>query len=132
MFFYKQFHYHEYKAGINYKAHKQITVTLAAGDYNTYSEGGNFKSPIRSDEFRLWPQVVTQEQLGSFKMEQRFRGEFRFTNNGYRTRLRYRVGLSKSFGSEKNGQAIYNAGINNEVFLQQKSLTLNATGCSFL
>ncbi len=120
LFFYSQFHYHEYKGGINYQASKQITVTLAAGDYNTYSEGGNFKSPVRSDEFRLWPQVIIQQQLGIFKMEQRFRGELRFTNNGYRTRLRYRVGLSKSFGVQKNDKPVYNAGMNNEVFFATK------------
>ena len=47
LFFYRQFHYHEYKAGINYKAGKQITLSLAAGKYNTYSEGGNFKSRLQ-------------------------------------------------------------------------------------
>lgn len=120
LFFYRQFHYHEYKGGVNYKVGKQITLTLAAGDYNTYSEGGNFKSPVRSDEFRLWPQVVVQQQLGKFKMEQRFRGEFRFTNNGYRTRLRYRIGLSKNFGTEKNGKQPYQAGITNEIFFATK------------
>lgn len=120
LFFYRQFHYHEYKGGVNYQAAKQIMLTLAAGDYNTYSEGGNFKSPVRSDEFRLWPQVVVQQQLGNFKMEQRFRSEFRFTNNGYRTRLRYRVGLTKGFGMQKNGKQVYNAGINNEVFFATK------------
>ena len=114
--FFRQFHYYEYKAGMNYKAGKQITLSLAAGKYNTYSEGGNFKSPLRSDEFRLWPQLLIQQPLGNFKMDQRFRTEFRFTGNGYRTRLRYRLGLSKNFGAVKNGTQLYNAGINNELF----------------
>ena len=120
LYFYRHFHYHEYKGGINYKAGKQIILTLAGGDYNTYSEGGNFKSPVKSDEFRLWPQVLIQQPLGKFKVEQRFRTELRFTNTGYRTRLRYRLGVTKSFGTEKNGIPPYQAGINNELFFALK------------
>jgi Protein of unknown function (DUF2490) len=120
LFFYSQFHYHEYKGGINFKATPQITISLGAGDYNTYSEGGNFKSPVRSDEFRIWPQLLLQQNLGKLKMEQRFRTEFRFTNTGYRTRLRYRLGLTKNFGTVKNGAAIYQAGVTNELFFSLK------------
>jgi hypothetical protein len=40
--YYHHFHYHEYKAGVNFKAHPNVVLTLAAGDYDTYREGGNF------------------------------------------------------------------------------------------
>ena len=40
--FYDDFHYYEYKGGINYKAHKNATLSLGAGSYQTYKEGGSF------------------------------------------------------------------------------------------
>ena len=66
--FYNQFHYHEYKAGVNYKAHPNVLLTLAAGDYDTYKEGGNFKLPKNNDEFRIWPQITLTQSIKRFKI----------------------------------------------------------------
>ena len=86
--FYSNFHYYEYKGGINYKVHKNVKLTLGAGSYQTYKEGGDFILPKNNDEFRLWPQVILFQSVGKFKIEQRYRSEFRFTSNGYRNRFR--------------------------------------------
>ena len=43
--FYYNFHYYEYKGGINYKLHKNATLSLGAGSYQTFKEGGNFVLP---------------------------------------------------------------------------------------
>ena len=40
--FYHNFHYYEYKGGINYKVQKNVQLTLGAGSYQTYREGGGF------------------------------------------------------------------------------------------
>jgi len=42
---YNNFHYYEYKGGVNYKLHKSVIYTLGAGSYQTYKEGGNFVTP---------------------------------------------------------------------------------------
>jgi len=42
--FYSTFHCYEYKRGINYKVHKNAKLTLGAGSYQTYKEGGDFVS----------------------------------------------------------------------------------------
>jgi hypothetical protein len=110
--FYDHFHYHEYKVGINYQARPGLRLSLAAGDYDTYREGGDFKTPKNNDEFRIWPQVLLQQSFGRFKVEQRYRAEFRFTTNGYRTRFRYRLGLAYPFGNKQQWQA----GASNELF----------------
>ncbi len=34
--FYSNFHYYEYKGGLNYKVHKNVKLTLGAGSYQTY------------------------------------------------------------------------------------------------
>jgi hypothetical protein len=113
---YNQFHYYEYKGGINYKVHNNLVVSLAAGSYQTYKEGGNFLKPKNNDEFRIWPQVLLTQSLGSFKIEQRYRAELRFTSNGYRNRFRYRLGLSYPFGNQTTTTKPWQVYFNNEIF----------------
>ena len=104
--FYNNFHYYEYKGVVNYKIHKNANVSLGAGSYQTYKDGGNFVLPKNNDEFRIWPQIITFQSLGKLKIEQRYRAEFRFTSNGYRNRFRYRLGLSYPFGKERNNYCL--------------------------
>ena len=114
--FYKNFHYYEYKGGSNYKVHKNMMLTLGAGSYKTYKEGGDFVLPKNNDEFRLWPQLIFFQSIGKFNIEQRYRAEFRFTSNGYRNRFRYRFGLSYPFGNEKNEYKPFQITVSDEIF----------------
>jgi hypothetical protein len=114
--FYNNFHYYEYKGGINLKVHKNVKLTLGAGSYQTYNEGGNFVLPKNNNEFRLWPQAVLFQSIGNFKIEQRYRSEFRFTSNGYRNRFRYRLGVSYPFGKEQNNYKPFQINASNELF----------------
>ena len=114
--FYSNFHYYEYKGGFSSQVHKNIKLTLGAGSYQTYNEGGNFLLPKNNDEFRLWPQFVIIQSINNLKIEHRYRAEFRFTNNGYRERFRYRLGLSYPFGKVSNGYKPYQISTSNEIF----------------
>lgn len=118
--FYNDFHYYEYKGGINYRLHKNVKLTLGAGSYQTYKEGGDFVLPKNNDEFRLWPQISLSQTLGKFKIEQRYRAEFRFTTNGYRNRFRYRLGISYAFGKERDGYIPCQVSASNELFFTTK------------
>ncbi|MFM9009141.1 MAG: DUF2490 domain-containing protein [Bacteroidota bacterium] len=118
--FYDDFHYYEYKGGINYKAGKSIQLTLGAGSYQTYKEGGDFVLPKNNDEFRVWPQITVSQTLGKFKMEHRYRFEARYTSKGYRNRFRYRTLLSYPFGKSKNEVKPFQASISNELFFTNK------------
>ncbi len=118
--FYSNFHYYEYKGGINYKVHKNAQLTLGAGSYQTYKEGGNFVLPKNNNEFRLWPQVVIFQSIGKIKIEQRYRAELRWTSNGYRDRFRYRLGVSYPFGKERNEYKPYQISASNELFFTDK------------
>ena len=118
--FYSDFHFYDYKVGFNYEAHRNVKLTLGAGSYQTYKEGGNFVLPKNNDEFRIWPQVVLLQSIGKLKIEQRFRKEFRFTNDGYRNRFRYRLGVSYPFGKEKNGYKPFKINVSDEIFLTNK------------
>lgn len=121
LLFYKHFHYHEFKGGVNYKAFPYLTLSIAAGDYDTYKEGGNFIYPKNNDEFRLWTQAILSQKIGKkLKIEQRYRVESRFTYSGYRNRFRYRLGASYPFGNEKNGFKPFQINANNEIFFTDK------------
>jgi len=114
--FYHHFHYYEYKGGVNYVLHKGVTVWLGAGSYQTYKEGGNFVLPKNNDEFRIWPQLILVQSVGSFKIEQRYRMEFRFTSQGYRNRYRYRAGVSFPFGKKTENARKFQISASNELF----------------
>lgn len=118
--FYSDFHYYEFKGGVSFDAGKSIKLSLGAGSYQTYKEGGNFVKPKNNDEFRIWPQLSLVQPLGRFKIEQRYRAEFRFTSNGYRNRFRYRLGLSYPFGREKNKLRPFQLSLGNEIFFTDK------------
>jgi Protein of unknown function (DUF2490) len=118
--FYSNFHYHEYKGGVNFKTNKNVQLTLGAGSYQTYKEGGNFVLPKNNDEFRLWPQIILFQSIGKLKIEQRYRTEFRFTSNGYRNRFRYRFGISYPFGKERNDYKPFQVNVSNEIFFTDK------------
>ncbi|MFM7486298.1 MAG: DUF2490 domain-containing protein [Cytophagales bacterium] len=88
---YSNFHYHEIKGGISYALDKNFSVAIAGGKYDTYRAGGDFITPKASDEFRLFQQLTMSQYLKHIKFEHRYRAEQRFTQNGYRNRLRYRL-----------------------------------------
>ncbi len=117
---YNQFHYYEYKGGLQYKANKNLSLALGAGSYQTYKEGGSFLLPKNNNEFRIWPQIALNQSLGKFKIEQRYRAEFRFTSNGYRNRFRYRLGLSHPFGKSRDGYQPFQVSVNNEIFFTDR------------
>jgi hypothetical protein len=117
--FYNQFHYYEFKGGIDYKLNEQLRVTLGAGSYQTYKEGGNFLEPKNNNEFRLWPQIQFQHKIGMLRIEQRYRAELRFTSNGYRNRFRYRFGLSLPLRKKENYHQ-WQLTANNELFFTNK------------
>lgn len=118
--FYNNYHYYEYKGGINYTVHKNVKLTLGAGSYQTYKEGGDFVLPKNNDEFRVWPQVILFQSVGQLKIEQRYRAELRWTSNGYRNRFRYRLGVSYPFGKERNGYKPFQISTSNELFFTDK------------
>ena len=118
--FYNNFHYYEYKGGINFRIYKNLDLALGVGSYQTYKEGGNFVLPKNNDEFRIWPQVVLFQSLGELKIEQRYRSELRFTSKGYRNRFRYRFGLFYELRKEINDYKLFKISVTNEIFFTNR------------
>ncbi|MCU0360956.1 MAG: DUF2490 domain-containing protein [Bacteroidia bacterium] len=130
--FYNNFHYYEVKGGVNYTVFHDLTLTLAAGTYQTYKEGGNFITPKNNNEFRLWPQLILLQKVDRIKIEQRYRVEMRWTSDGYQNRFRYRLGLACPFGDEKKGFAPFQAAITYELFFTDKEPYFERARMQFL
>lgn len=120
LLFYRHFHYYEYKAGINYHARPDLILSLAAGDYDTYAEGGSFVVPKNNDEFRLWPQILILHKVGKVRFEHRYRAEMRFTDFGYRNRFRYRLGAQFPLVKKEDGELLIKMMVANEIFFTDK------------
>lgn len=114
--FYTDYNYHEFKGGIVFQPQKSIGFTLAGGKYDTYGEGGDFVLPKNRSEIRLWPQIQLNQQINSFKIENRLRTEFRFSPSGYRNRFRNRIGLIYPLLKNKEGKNVIEMGVFNELF----------------
>lgn len=114
--FYSNFHYHEIKGGANFTLNEYVLFTLAGGNYQTYSENGNFALPKNNNEIRLWPQITLNQKIGKLKLEHRYRAELRFTSNGYRNRFRYRLGITFPLSFLDSTQYKLHLTCNNELF----------------
>ncbi len=114
--FFDHFHYYEIKGGFDYRLQKNVKLTLGAGTYQTYKEGGDFVLPKNNNEFRVWPQITLNQNISLLQVEQRYRAEMRFTSGGYRNRFRYRIGISYAFGQNKQGFKPFQVSASNELF----------------
>jgi hypothetical protein len=97
---YNDFYYHEMKGGVGFKPNSNVTFLLGVGQYGTYGNGGNFKSPVMH-EFRLWEQLVLNNTFGRGKIEHRYRIEQRWRGGEYRNRFRYRFNPVISINKKK-------------------------------
>jgi hypothetical protein len=118
--FFNDFYYYELKGGINYKVQKDFSILLGVGKYDTYSHGGNFKSPTAIQEFRLWEQFNLTNQISRIKLEHRYRIEQRFRTDGYRNRFRYRINALVPINKQQLQNGTFYTTISNEVFLREK------------
>src|SRR4051812_9321007 len=115
------FYYHELKGGVNFKPNKNLAVLLGTGQYGTYSNGGNFKSPVLSHEFRIWEQLTLVNNIGRVKIEHRYRIEQRWVNDNYRNRFRYRLNPIIPINKPAVEKGTLFATIYDEIFLTNRA-----------
>lgn len=119
--FYDNFHYYELKGGITYAISKTFSATAGFGIFDTYSPGGNFKSPMVNDEFRTWIQLSMHQYERRLKFEHRYRAEQRFTSNGFRNRFRYRLSTIYPLNKVKIEPKTLFLNISDEIFFTNKA-----------
>ena len=99
--FYDDFHYYEIKGGASFAISKASTISAGFGIFDTYSPGGNFKSPMVNDEWRSWIQFNMTQYEKRLKLEHRYRAEQRWTSDGFRNRFRYRINSALPLNNKK-------------------------------
>lgn len=119
--FYNDHFYHEVKGGVSYAISKNFVVLLGIGDYQTYTDGGNFVKPVTAHETRLWQQLTMNHYLERVKFEHRYRIEQRWFNTGYRNRYRYRLNAAVPINHKKMGPKTFYIASFNEIFLTNKA-----------
>ncbi|CAN5471151.1 hypothetical protein BH11BAC3_BH11BAC3_11470 [soil metagenome] len=85
------YYYYGYQTAIQFKLNNSVSFTTGIGKYDTYSDGGNFKTPVVADEKRIWEQITFLQMINRVKLEHRYRAEQRFGSFGYRNRFKYRL-----------------------------------------
>lgn len=105
------------RIGFDYKLNPSVTVSGGYGWILTYPYGSQ---PIanRTNENRLWQQVILKQPIGNFQVQHRYRLEQRWIDTQFKQRMRYRaqvlIPLQKSFVDKKQGLFM---NVNDEVFL---------------
>jgi hypothetical protein len=119
--FYNRFYYYELKAAVNYNFTKNFSVTGGLGTYHTYTNTGNFKQPITSNEFRTWLQLFITENFGRIYIDHRYRIEQRWLTTGYKNRYRYRLNTIIPLNHRKlDDHTVFATGFD-EVFFTNKN-----------
>lgn len=119
--FYDDFHYYELKGGATYKFSKTFSASAGAGMFDTYSPGGNFKSPMANDETRTWVQLSMTQYEKRLKFEHRYRAEQRWTSNGFRNRFRYRLNTILPLKKKKVEPKTFYLNASNEIFYTDRA-----------
>ena len=92
---FKEYFYHELKAGLSYDIDPNFTVLVGGGRYST-SDYQNLEAGPLSVEKRLWEQLSLTQYSKRLKLEHRYRIEQRWFNlradrTEFRQRFRYRL-----------------------------------------
>ncbi len=115
-----QFYYHELKSGVNYRPNKNLAILSGIGQFVTFSNGANFKSPVLSNELRLWEQLTVVNNIDRLKIEHRLRIEQRWLPDDYRNRVRYRLNPVIPINKRTIEKGTLFASIYDEIFLTNK------------
>ena len=105
------------RIGLDYKLNPSVTVSGGYGWILTYPYGSQ---PIanRTNENRLWQQVILKQPIGNFQVQHRYRLEQRWIDNQFKQRMRYRaqvlIQLQKSFVAKNK---VWFINVNDEVFI---------------
>jgi predicted porin len=105
------------RVGLDYKLNPSVTISGGYAWILTYPYGSQ---PIanRTNENRLWQQVILKQPIGNFQVQHRYRLEQRWIDTLFRQRMRYRaqciIPLQNTYLKEGKGLFM---NVNDEIFL---------------
>ncbi|RTQ46810.1 DUF2490 domain-containing protein [Hymenobacter gummosus] len=118
---FRQYFYHELKAGLSYDIDKNFTALLGGGRYATSDYRDLSAGPLNV-EARLWAQVVLTQYSSRLKLEHRYRAEqrwfsYRDDSTSTRNRLRYRLNAFMPLNAKTIGPKTVFLSVYDEIFL---------------
>ncbi|WP_343069125.1 DUF2490 domain-containing protein [Hymenobacter citatus] len=124
---FRQYFYHELKAGLSYDLDRNFTFTLAGGRYATADYKDLGAGPLNVEK-RFWQQVVMSQFTHRVKLEHRYRVEerwFRFRDDStdFRMRLRYRLNAFLPLNKPTITDKTFFLSAYDEIFLNPKGPT---------
>lgn len=119
--FYDAFYYYELKGGATFQLSKNVSVTGGLGTYQTYSPGGNFKTPELNNEFRTWLQLDMAQEIKRLRIEHRYRIEQQWASDGFHNRFRYRLNATLPIAKKNIAPKTFYVNSSEEVFFTTNS-----------
>jgi hypothetical protein len=121
---FRQYFYHELKAGLSYDLDPNFTLMLAGGRYSTSDYKDLGAGPLNV-EARLWEQLVLNQYMRRLKVEHRYRVEQRWFNyradsSAFRQRLRYRLNAFLPLNAPKISAGTVFLSAYDEIFLNPR------------
>lgn len=108
------------RTGLNYHFNSNALATFGYAHIGNYEFESEQKSP-ESEEHRIWQQFLTSNNIGSIKLEHRYRFEERFIEKDFKTRFRYRIMLFVPINKKQIEKGSLYLGAYNELFINDKS-----------
>lgn len=82
---------------------------------------GNSDEKVSVNEHRIFQQFTSKQNIGSVKLNHRYRFEQRFVESDFKMRLRYFLGINVPLCKKETIKNSFYASVYNEVFLNTKS-----------
>ncbi|MFI1771215.1 DUF2490 domain-containing protein [Thalassobellus citreus] len=82
---------------------------------------GNTDDKVSVNEHRIFQQFVSKQNIGSVKLNHRYRFEQRFVESDFKMRFRYFLGLNIPLGNKEKANSKYYLSAYNEIFLNTKT-----------
>ncbi|MGS0014547.1 DUF2490 domain-containing protein, partial [Escherichia coli] len=90
---------------------------------DTYQPTGTFKTPIVTNEFRIWEQLILNNTIDRLKIEHRYRFEQRFINgDSYRNRFRYRLNTILPINNKVIQKKTFYLSLSDEIALNNRDV----------
>ncbi len=107
------FNAYDFRFTTEYKKNEHLSFATILSNHYNFSDGGNFKSPLLSNELRFAIQAKTKQSFGKLNVANRYRIDQRyfFNTNTFIYRFRYRLELNIPISKTIKLQC------NNETFL---------------
>jgi hypothetical protein len=112
-----QYDYYEIKETVYYAIRSDLPTAFGSGLFHTCNRGTLFDIKESRNEFRTWEELNYKHTLKRLNFEHRGRLEQRFLSDGYKNRIRYRIGFMANLNRDLKVASRFFLAFNDELYL---------------